>query len=62
MNKIYTLTCNPYGKIPQKSDYHSVQGESKTYRFERIGGNIKTRDFHLKAEIHDNILELRWKL
>ena len=62
LNRIYSFTCNPYGKIPQKSDYHTTQGESKTYHFERVGANIKTRDFNLKAGIHDSILELRWKL
>ena len=62
LNKIYSFTCNPYGKIPQKNDYHSSQGEFKTYRFERIGVKTKEKEYRLKAGIYDTILEIRWKL
>ena len=62
LNKIYSFTCNTYGKIPTKKDYHSSQGEIKTYRFEKIGVKNKEKDYRLNAGTHDTILELRWKL
>ena len=62
LNKIYSFTSNTYGKIPQKNDYHTSQGELKTYRFEKIGVKTKEKEYKLKAGIHDTILELRWKL
>ena len=62
LNKIYSFTCNPYGKMPQKNDFHSPQGEFKTYRFEKIGVKTKEKEYRLRAGINDTILELRWKL
>ena len=62
LNKIYSFTCNPYGKMPQKNDFHSPQGEFKTYRFEKIGVKTKEKEYRLRAGMNDTILELRWKL
>ena len=62
LNKIYSFTCNCYGKIPKKGEYNSAQGEIKTYHFEKIGGKNKEKGYNLNAGINDTILNLRWKL
>ena len=62
INKIYSFACNSSGKIPEKGDYHSVQGESQVYLFEKIGAKIRQKEYKLRAGINDTILDLRWKL
>ena len=62
LNKIYYFSSNCYGKIPQKGEYHVPQNDFKTYKFEKIGGKTKEKDYRLKAGARDTILELRWKL
>ena len=59
LNKIYSSSCNCYGKIPEGHEYKTTQGESKVYHFR----NIKTnKDYKLRAGINDRIIDMRWKL
>ena len=59
LNKIYSSSCNCYGKIPTKEDYKTNQEQSKLYHFIRPSTK---RDYKIKAGINDRIFEMRWKL
>ena len=58
LNKIYSSSCNCYGKIPTKDDYKTNQENCKLYHF--IGPG--KREYRIKAGINDRIIDLRWKL
>ena len=61
LNKIYSFTCNTFGKIPQKGDYHISQREIKVYHFECNEGN-KFREYNLHVGSSDTFLEMRYKI
>ena len=59
LNKIYSTSCNCYGKIPEKKDYKGFNEPSKLYHFM----NVKTKkEYKLKAGVEDRLIDLRWKL
>ena len=59
LNKIYSSSCNCYGKIPTNDDYKTNQESFKLYHF--IGPGMK-KEYKIKAGINDKIIDMRWKL
>ena len=59
LNKIYSSSCNCYGKIPEKDDYKPTQEPSKIYHFILVSSN---KDYRIKVGVKDRIIDMRWKL
>ena len=59
LNKIYSSSCNCYGKIPEKDDYKQTQDPFKLYHFIRVSNN---KDYRIKVGLNDRVIDMRWKL
>ena len=59
INKIYTLSCECQGKIPEKSDFQGIKDSCKSYHFMKIDTK---KEYQLKCKNNDKLISMRYKI